>query len=371
MWVAGGIAAVALPVLFLMRTSRLPAPIVSPLAENTEGSGLAGIKGLTPSLYSPSQYIYLSQSYFADGQTMSQNREQSEEDKKIILAKLQQSLDTIGEGIAQYPKRPELWAHRAAIKRALAGLSANAIPSAIADMEQAVALSPANPDYTKTLSDLYLAQCKSPSGDANTCRLDQAVVYLTRTQTAKPNDAQLLYSLAQLQVKAGLLKSAQISFAKLLPLVSDAGQKQQVTREKTAVEQLLAKAGETKFDQLDKLDQFDQNQSPPPAGLELLPDQQVMSRELVVAAPDDGLSPYEDTVGSSAFSGSTTIPKGQTSVTVESTRVTDTAPVYVTPQGATNATLTVTTKKAGSHFVVSVDSPQTADLPFSWWILSP
>ena len=353
-------ATIGTPILFLMSTRTAGQSIISPIAEQTmEDSSLSSLPSAVSSSspYTPSQYIYFSQSYFADGQAMSQNRQQSDEDKKQILAKLQQSLDTISEGIQQYPKRAELWAHRAAIERALTGITPNALASAIADMEQAYQLSPQNPDYGKTLSDLYLkAQ-----------QLDKATFYLTQTQALKPNDPQLLYNLAQLQVKAGLLAAANVSFTKLLPLVTDANQKEKVKTEKAAVEQLLSQAGNIPQSPLSP-------QSPqfsPPQGLELLPAQQTLSRELVVAAPDDSLSPYEDTVAGSAYSGSATLPKGQTSVTIENTRVSDTAPIYVTPQGATNATLTVASKKAGSHFVVSVDNPQQQDVNFQWWILTP
>lgn len=387
----GILAVLAVPVVLAF--SHTNAAVLSPVADEsiTPSSPTAPAVQSAGVVYSPTQYIYLSQSFFSDGQTLSQNRQQSQEDKKVILTKLQQSLDTISEGVSLYPKRPELWAHRAAIKRALAGLSANAIPSAIADMNEAVTLAPANPDYTKTLSDLYLKQCAAvhPEGERSShlpgeaCQLDKAVSYLARTQAAKPNDAQLLYSLAQLQVKAGLLKNAQISFAKLLALVADANQKQKIQSEKAAVEALLAKAGGDANSSTPGVEDFNTpgvslGDDSPPAGLELVPDQQVMSRELVVASPDDGLSPYEDAVGGSAFSGTATLAAGATSVTVESTRVTDTAPVYVTlatpgvkdfNTPGVNATLTVTTKKAGSHFVVSIDAAQTSDIPFNWWIL--
>lgn len=326
-------------------------------------------------VYSPTQYIYLSQSFFSDGQALSQNREQSEEDKKVIIAKLQQAVDTVTEGIGKFPKRAELWAHRATIEWSITSAFPNALSNAIADMEEAAKLNPQNPDYTKALSDLYLTHCKINQQE---CRLDRAVYYLSRTQEQKPNDPTILYSLAQLQTKAGLLKNAQISFVKLLPLITDPTQKQQIESEKTAVEKLLAQAKEevsrVKY-------QVSENQKPDtltpdtlthpvPSGLELTPDHETMSRELVVAAPGNTTSPYEDTIGSSALSGTATIPAGQTTMTIENVHVTDAAPVYVTPTGATNATLSVTAKKAGSHFTVSLDSPQNTDTPFRWWILN-
>ena len=355
--------------------------VLSPVADEPSSPTITNppVQSSSANVYSPTQYIYLSQSFFSDGQALSQNRQQSEEDKKVILTKLQQAIDTISEGIGKFPKRAELWAHRATIEWSIASAFPNALPNAISDMEEAAKLNPQNPDYTRALSDLYLAALRANSGNPENSRnlLDRAVYFLARTQEQKPNDPKILYNLAQLQTKAGLLKNARISFVKLLPLITDPTQKQQIESEKANVEKLLAQENASARQRIsastkENTDAIDaMTPSSPPSGLELTPDQQTMSRQLVVAAPGDTTSPYQDFIGSSAFSGTATISAGQTSITVEATRVTDTAPVYVTPMTTTNATLSVTTKKAGSHFTVSIDSPQPTDTPFQWWILSP
>ena len=362
---------------------RLDSEVLSPVADEPSfvSPSTPPVQSSGAMVYSPTQYIYLSQSFFSDGQMLSQNRQQSEEDKKVIITKLQQAVDTISEGIGKFPKRPELWAHRATIAWSIASAFPHALPNAIADMEEAAKLNPQNPDYTRALSDLYLAALRTNTNSGNPPDsrnlLDRAVYYLARTQEQKPNDAQLLYSLAQLQTKAGLLKNAQISFVKLLPLVTDPTQKQQVESEKANVEKLLAQENASARQRIsastkENTDAIDaMTPSSPPSGLELTPDQQTMSRQLVVAAPGDAASPYKDAIGSSAYSGTMVIPAGRTNVIVENNQVTDTAPVYVTPMTTTNATLSVTTKKAGSHFTVSIDSPQPTDTPFQWWILSP
>ena len=365
--------------------------VLSPVADEPSSPTITNppVQSSSANVYSPTQYIYLSQSFFSDGAALSQNRQQSEEDKKVILTKLQQAIDTISEGIGKFPKRAELWAHRATIEWSIASAFPNALPNAISDMEQAAKLNPQNPDYTRALSDLYLAALRAnslaepdpASQDANPENsrnlLDRAVYFLARTQEQKPNDPKILYNLAQLQTKAGLLKNARISFVKLLPLITDPTQKQQIESEKASVEKLLAQENASARQRIsastkENTDAIDaMTPSSPPSGLELTPDQQTMSRELVVAAPGDTTSPYEDAIGSSAFSGESVIPAGQISVTIESIRVSDAAPVYVTPTTTTNATLTVTTKKAGSHFIVAVDAPQPTDIPFTWWVLTP
>ncbi len=123
------------------------------------------------------------------------------------------------------------------------------------------------------------------------------------------------------------------------------------------------------------ISQHNYNQ-PPPAdgssdflkGLEVVKDQQADSRDVIVAAPEEGTSPYEDSSQSSAFAGTAIIPAGQTSVTIENIHVTDAAPIYVVPTIQTNATLSVMSKNAGLSFLVALDNPQTTDIPFQYWV---
>ena len=381
-WPVSGVVAIGALVLLLgfprlilgQGSTLTKSDVISPIAEEASFRQPTTDNRQPNSPYTPSQYIYFSQSYFSDAQTMSQNRQQTDDDKKQILSNLQKALDTISEGITTYPKRSELWAHRATIERALTGISSNALPSAIADMEQAYQLSPQNPDYAKTLSDLYLAALRINSGNPPDSRnfLDKATFYLSQAQQLKPNDSQLLYTLAQLQVKAGQLAAANISFTKLLPLVTDTTQKQKVEQEKQAVEKLLSQAGTSNPTNPTNNPIRPIGGATQPSGLELVPDQQTMSRELVIAESDEGVSPYEDTVAGSAYSGTGVVPKGATNVTIESIRVSATAPIYVAPAErdlASPGTLTVTSKKAGSYFIVTVDAVQEKDVPFNWWIL--
>lgn len=273
-----GAVGVGLVILFIGNIGsigRIETAMVSPLAD----SSTPGVNQANSSPYSPSEYISRSTALFRDAETLSHNREQSEEDKRQILSNLQQALDTISEGIVTYPTRSELWAHRAAIERAVISISRSALSAAIADMIRAVELAPENQEYARILADLKGQGAPEAS------------------QASESSSGRAL-----------------------------------------------------------------------PAGLELVPDGYTLSRELVVASPDEAASPYEDDVGGSAYSGTAAIPAGQTSVTIQTSRVTD-APIYVTPEVTTNATLTVTTKTSGSYFVVAVDAVQEKDLPFNWWIL--
>ncbi len=265
-WAIVGIVCLALlaliPPALVFGNKMLPSSastIVSPVAET------ANIETTQPTIYSPSDYIYLSQRFFNDAQTLSQIRQQTNEDKKEIIGKLQQAIDTISEGITLYPNRAELWTQRATIYQAIVKISPKAEQAALLDLEQAQNLSQHHPN--------------------------------------QPNPSHL------------------------------------------------------------------------PAGLELVKDQQALSHDVIVASPDEKASPYQQTSQSSAYSGSTVIPAGQTSITIQNTRVSDTGPIYIVPKInispdgiGTSAVLSLMSKIAGREFTVAVDKAQDIDIPFQYWV---
>lgn len=235
-----------------------PAPeLVSPLSEVSSSSPSLPSQPAATKVYTPSDYLYLSQRYFADAQMLSQKRQQTDGDKKDILGKLQKAIDTISEGISLYPNKAELWAQRANFYIAIQNIAPQAKEVALHDIEKAQSIS----QHTSTIS--------------------------------TPNI---------------------------------------------------------------------------PKGLELIKDQQADSRDVIVAAPGETSSPYEDTKETSAITGTGVFPAGQTEFTIANASVTDAAPVYVVPKTQTSGVLTVIKKIAGSGFMVALDTPQTTDVPFQYWI---
>ncbi len=238
-----------------------PSTLVSPIAE-----AVVQPAPHRAQVYSPSDYIALSERYFRDAYTLAQKRQQTEEDKKEIIGKLQQAINTISEGINLYPNRAELWVQRANFYTAVVSIAPQAQEAAIRDIEQAQRLSQHN---------------------------------------SLPSEAS-------------------------------------------------AKEGAS--------------QPSLPSGLEFIKDQQADSRDVIVAAPDEPTSPYQDAKESSAVIGTATVPAGQTELTVVQASVTDISPIYVVPKGQTNATITVVSKQAGVGFTVALDNAQNTDVPFQYWI---
>ncbi len=265
--VAAGIVVLFLlalpPVAVLsMRLTQAPtSPTVSPLSDPAT-AGPTPQPAVAAKVYAPSDYLYLSQRYFTDAYTVSQKRQQTEDDKKEILANLQKAINTISEGISLYPTTVELWTQRANFYTAIQSIAPQAKEAALYDIQQAQNISQHN---------------------------------------APPPPA------------GGL-----------------------------------------------------------PKGLEVVKDQQANSRDVVVAAPGEPTSPYQNTNEGSAATGTAVIPAGQTELTVQNSSVTDAAPIYVVPirhpADQTSAVLSVVKKMSGSGFVVALDNPQTVDISFQYWV---
>jgi len=65
-------------------------------------------------------YINISQKFLTKGEEISSQENQSAQDKERILAMIQNSLDTINQGVNYYPQDDRLFAQRAKIYQSIA-----------------------------------------------------------------------------------------------------------------------------------------------------------------------------------------------------------------------------------------------------------
>jgi hypothetical protein len=72
---------------------------------------------------------------------------------------------------------------------------------------------------------------------------------------------------------------------------------------------------------------------------------------------------------SKASIGKGTIVAGQTSAVIDTTVITEDSLVFVTATTKTKQPLTVTTKVNGESFTVEIDTAETRDISFNWWIV--
>ena len=72
----------------------------------------------------------------------------------------------------------------------------------------------------------------------------------------------------------------------------------------------------------------------------------------------------------SASLGEATLEAGQTLIDIETSAVTSTSAIFVTPKTKTELPLSVTQQVPGTSFRVELSTPDTKDIKFNWWIVN-
>ncbi len=292
-------------------------------------------------------YLLTSQQFFTQA---SQN--QSVDD-------LNQSIVAATEAIKEFPNDYRGYYQRGRIYQSVASSQPQVVTQVIADLSQAQKLEPNNAEITRSLASAYALK-----GDAQ-----NTINYLSQTIALEPTKAQNFYDLAKIQQQAGQLAQAIETYDKLISILADPSQKNQVESEKTALQQLISQNPQA-ASQNTNLSPV----APPsdlPSSLESPTIQASANSGLIVAAPEK-LDQIEvsNLTSSNSLSGSSTLPANQKEISLTNTQVTSTSQVYVSIiSGGKNQNLQVLSKSESS-FVVGLDSSINEDIQFKWWIIN-
>ncbi|KUK82585.1 MAG: hypothetical protein XD98_0551 [Microgenomates bacterium 39_6] len=363
------LAAVIIVVSFtiILTSKNDPEPIITPLSRQK-----AQVSNQDqPSTQKATYYINISQRFLTKAEELSKNPNQTPKDKEDILIAVQNSLETINEGINHYPKDDRLYAQRAKIYQGIASFSPNALEAALSDLDQARKLSPQNPTYPKTQSQI-LAQLG---------RFQDASFYAKIAYEIEPQNLQNLANLGQIQIKAGQIKQAVSSYQTLASLLPQDSQEQiTIKQEITSLEKLLAQAKTSQSSNLFLADEPTPKNPEPkniPADINLLPQEQAsLPENLVIASPQEENNRQQDQeLDLNASAGEAIIAAGKTEITIYNHNLTDNKKINLVPQEETdNQILYVKSKNTNPddgipYFVVSLSQPLSQDLAFKWWII--
>ena len=274
-----------------------------------------------------------------------------------IIEKLNQSIIAATSAIKDFPTDYRGYQQRASIYQALADSQPQYLPQAINDLTMAQKLNSSSPEITRNLASLYAHQ-----GDAQ-----NTLNYLAQTVSLEPTKAQNFYDLAKIQQQTGLIPEALQTYQKLLTIVTDPAQLNQVKSETDALEKLLAQNPKQPLKELPTPTPNPQN----PFDIDAPTLQASLSPSLVIASPEEkkvitvsGLS------DSNSLSGTNLLPKGETQLTINNQNLTSSSQVYLTiTKGGKNQNLQVLSK-TDSSFTVSIDSSISEDIEFKWWIIN-
>ncbi len=344
-----------------------PEPIITPLSRQQAQAPKQDQSSTQKATY----YINISQRFLTKAEELSKNPNQSPKDKEDILIAVQNSLETINEGISHYPKDDRLYAQRAKIYQGIASFSPDALEAALADLDQARKLSPQNPTYPKTQSQI-LAQIG---------RFQDASLYAKIAYEIEPQNLQNLANLGQIQIKAGQIKQAVSSYQTLASLLpQDSQERVTVKQEIASLEKLLTQAKASQSSNLFLANEPTPKNPEPkniPADINLLPQEQAsLPENLVIAGPQEENNRQQDQeLDLNALAGEAIIAAQETETTIYNHNLTDNKKINLVPQEEmSNQVLYVKSKNTNPddgtpYFIVSLSQPLSQDLAFKWWII--
>lgn len=305
-------------------------------------------------------YLLASQQLFSQALQLQQNKQS---DQSQIIDLLNQSILSATDAVNAFPKDHRGYFQRAAIYQALADSQPQFIDTAIADLTIALKLNPNSADTTRQLASLF-----AKKGDAQ-----NTLNYLAQTVTLEPTKAQNFYDLAQIQQQVGLIPQALDTYNQLLPLITDPTQIADLKSQVIALEN-LSKQTSAEGTPLDPEEHRGSIGAPTgtliPSGKLL--EANSLASGLVIATPEDDNRQIkiDSLTDSNAFSGTSTLPKNQSQITLENSNLTSSSQVYLsTLKGGKNQTLQLISKSDNS-FTVGLSSPISEDIEFKWWIIN-
>ncbi|MBP9818251.1 hypothetical protein KBC75_05925 [Candidatus Shapirobacteria bacterium] len=255
-------------------------------------------------------YLLTSQQYFVEAI----NRQKSEN----ITPLVNEAITTISEAIQLFPSDYRGWEQRGRIYQSLTPSQPQFLPIAIIDFKQATSLNPTNTDN--------------------------------------------LFSLAHLQEQAGELPDGLVTYYRLLSLVSNKNQHEQVITEIQSIRRLLSQ---------------NTTQAKPSTTPIITPIlegnliQASTNNNLVIAAPENTTPNTATTfTQSNSLSGNAVLPSNQNTITLTNSLLKSTSQVYLTIlKGGKNQNLQVLSRSKDT-FTVGLDSATTEDIQFKWWIVN-
>lgn len=304
-------------------------------------------------------YLLTSQQYFT--QASQQQNSTNTDDRQSTIDNLNNSILAATQAIKEFPNDYRGFFQRARIYQSVLASQPQLLSQVIADLTQAQKLAPDNAEVTRSLASAY-----AMGGDAQ-----NTINFLSQTIALEPTKAQNFYDLAKIQQQVGLLPQAIETYDKLITLVTDSVQKDQVVSEKSAIEKLISQSPKTNNNSQPSTTDNRRPTIDIPINLDSPTIQASTNGGLIVAAPQEiNKIEVSNLSTSNSLSGSSILPATQKEITLQNDLVSSTSQVYLTvTKGGKNQNLQILSKTDKS-FTVGLDSPITEDIEFKWWIIN-
>lgn len=332
-------------------------------SETTPGVVASASTVQTASVVSPTSapttiqsYLLLSQQYFTSAVAL---QGKGSADNQEVVGLLNQAILSASNAIQDYPNDYRGYYQRGRIYQSLLDSKPELASQALADFTAANKINPNSADITRDLASIYARQ-----GDvANT------LTYLSQTVSIEPTKAQNFYDLAKIQQQTGQIKEALSTYDRLLPLITDQAQMDQLMSEKATLETIMTqnptyKSATATSNTVSPTPSITFTDNPPKL-------QASNSSGLIIAASETRPEiAINNITNSNSLSGTATLPTNTKEITLKNTNLTSTSQVYVTIlKGGKNQNLQVLSKST-TDFTVGLDSAISESIEFKWWIIN-
>ena len=347
-----GITLVAAGSIIYIKTNSLPQSNSPPPSQNPE-----------PSAPSPTQvpksiqhFLLSSQTFFSQALNLAQSEPNN---STALIEQLNNAIVAASTAIQAYPTDARGYEQRGRIYLSLVDSRPQYLAYAVSDYSTALKFNPLSSANAHTLASLYSRMGNSAS----------TLHYLGLALTLDPTNPQNFYDLARLQQQTGQIPQALATYQRLIPLVTDSSQKQQLETETLALQKLVLQNPNPSLPS-----------TPPPPTTPTFTTPLLQAQLIPLNSPDSVIiaSPEATTKSalqsekydSNSLSGQSILKSGQVSQVISSTKLTPSSQVYITPtKGGKNASLEVISKSKDS-FTVGLPAPISEDIEYKWWIVN-
>jgi tetratricopeptide (TPR) repeat protein len=276
-----------------------------------------------------------------------------------LIEQLNNAIVAASTAIQAYPTDSRGYEQRGRIYLSLVDSRPQYLSFAVSDYSSALKYNPLSSTNAHTLASLYARQGNSAS----------TLHYLGLALTLDPTNPQNFYDLARLQQQTGQIPQALATYERLIPLVTDSSQKQQLEAETLALQKLVLQNPSSSLPS-----------SPPPPTTPTLTTPLLQAQLIPLNSPDSVIIASPETAAKSALqsekydsnslSGQSILKSGQTTQVILNSQLTPSSQVYITPiKGGKNSSLEVVSKSNNS-FTIGLPSPITEDIEYKWWIVN-
>lgn len=345
-----GLTILSISGLILLKSKHTPKTTLPTLKPSTSSQSIPEPTQVPKSIQ---HYLLTSQQLF----TRALESQASKSDNQSIINYLNESILAASEAIKISPSDYRGYEQRAKIYQSLLDSQPQFLTSAISDYQHAQRLNQNSAEITRQLASLY-----AKKGD-----LQNTLNYLSATVSLEPTKAQNFYDLARIQQQAGLLPDALDTYNRLLPLITDTNQKNQVETEKKSLEKIVAQ---------NNLSAPKAEKSASPTQVPIETDGNLIQASVIsgtiIAAPETSKNiSVKNQTDSNSLSGTASLPAGQKQISLKNTLLKPSSQIYLTIIiGGKNQSLQVLSKTSNS-FTIGLDTPINEDVTFKWWIVNP